>query len=242
MEAQCAQPDPATAGIGFHLRNLLHFSRPVKARRSVSTSCLPYICTPQGFHVCSRENRVMTKVAPMKATLCFGAIALAQILGCWIVVGAGNWSQFRGPDGQGVSPSKEVPLTWSAEKNLRWKAALPGPGGSSPVVFGERIWLTSYTGYGVPGETGGDMSQLKRHLICLNRADGKPLWTNPVDAVLPEQPKVRDHGYASSTPAVDAERVYVFFGKSGVLAFGHDGRKLWHADVGSKVHGWGSAT
>ncbi len=178
----------------------------------------------------------------MKFTSCFRAIALAQALGCWSVVGAGDWSQFRGPQGQGVSSSKEVPVTWSAEKNVRWKTPLPGPGGSSPVVHGERIWLTSYTGYGVPGDTGGDMSQLKRHLICLNRVDGKPLWTNTVDAVLPEQPKVRDHGYASSTPAVDAERVYVFFGKSGVLAFGHDGRKLWHADVGSKVHGWGSAT
>jgi outer membrane protein assembly factor BamB len=178
----------------------------------------------------------------MKISLYFGAIALAQVLGCWMVAGAGNWSQFRGPEGQGVSPSKEVPVTWSAEKNLRWKTPLPGPGGSSPVVYGERIWVTCYTGYGVPGASGGDMSELKRHLICLNRADGKPLWTNTVDAVLPEQPKVRDHGYASSTPAVDSERVYAFFGKSGVLAFSHDGQKLWHADVGSKVHGWGSAT
>jgi outer membrane protein assembly factor BamB len=178
----------------------------------------------------------------MKIHFCFTAIALAQTLGCWMVAGAGNWSQFRGPEGQGVSPSKDVPITWSTEKNLRWKTSLPGPGGSSPVIYGERIWVTCYTGYGVPGASGGDMSDLKRHLICLNRADGRPQWTNMVDAVLPEQTKVRDHGYASSTPAVDAEGVYVFFGKSGVFAFSHDGRKLWHADVGSKVHGWGSAT
>ena len=184
----------------------------------------------------------MAKVAPMKINFCRGAIALAQALGCWMVAGAGNWSQFRGPEGQGVSAGKEVPVTWSAEKNLRWKTPLPGPGGSSPVAFGERILLTCYTGYGVPGASDGDMSELKRHLICVNRADGTPQWTNTVDAVFPEQQKVRDHGYASSTPVVDAERVYVFFGKSGVFAFGHDGRKLWHADVGSKVHGWGSAT
>ena len=178
----------------------------------------------------------------MNYASCFGAILSVQTLGCWMAIGAGNWSQFRGPEGQGVSPSKDVPVTWGVEQNLKWKIPLPGPGGSSPVVHGERIFVTCYTGYGVPGESSGDMSDLKRHLICLNRADGKPQWTNTVDAALPEQQKVRDHGYASSTPAVDADRVYVFFGKSGVFAFDLQGQKLWHADVGSKVHGWGSAT
>ena len=184
----------------------------------------------------------MAKVALMKGSFCFGLVALGEALGCWMALAAGDWSQFRGPQGQGTRPSKEVPITWSADKNLRWKTPLPGPGGSSPVVYGPHIWLTCYTGYGVPGENAGDLSQLKRHLICLNRDNGRALWTNTVDAVLPEQAKVRDHGYASSTAVVDAECVYVFFGKSGVFAFTHDGKKLWHADVGSTVHGWGSAT
>jgi hypothetical protein len=67
--------------------------------------------------------------------------------------------------------------------------------------------------------------------------DGKPVWKQDVPAKQPEEAKVRDHGYASSTPLVDADRVYVFFGKSGV-AFGHDGRELWRAEVGAATHGW----
>jgi hypothetical protein len=62
-----------------------------------------------------------------------------------------------------------------------------------------------------------------------------------VPAAQPEEVKVRDHGYASSTPLADADRLYVFFGKSGVLAFDHDGKRLWQGDVGGKTHGWGSA-
>ncbi|MHB1309341.1 MAG: outer membrane protein assembly factor BamB family protein, partial [Limisphaerales bacterium] len=151
------------------------------------------------------------------------------------------WSQFRGPTGQGISQGKGLPVTWSADQNLVWKSPLPGPGGSSPIVHGDRLYLTSYTGYAVPGSTGGDLAALRRHLLCLDRADGKSLWTQDVPAAQPEEEKVRDHGYASSTPLADADRVYVFFGKSGVFAFSHDGEELWRTSVGSNTHGWGSA-
>lgn len=154
---------------------------------------------------------------------------------------ASEWRQFRGPGGQGVSQSDGLPIAWSADHNLAWKTPLPGPGGSSPVVFRDRIYVTCYSGYGVPGSTSGDLSALQRHVICLDRATGKILWTKDVPAAQPEQVKVRDHGYASSTPVADDERLVVFFGKSGVFAFDHSGRQLWHADVGSKTHGWGSA-
>jgi len=137
---------------------------------------------------------------------------------------------------------KGIPVKFSAEENLAWKTALPGPGGSSAIVLGDQIYVTSYSGYAVPGTTSGDINALKRHLLCLKRADGTKVWEREVPAAQPEQPKVRDHGYASSTPLADAERVYVLFGKSGVLAFSHEGKQLWHADVGSDVHGWGSAT
>ena len=65
-------------------------------------------------------------------------------------------------------------------------------------MLGDRIFITCYSGYAVPGSAGGDIDALKRHVICLNRADGKPMWTNTVEATLPEQAKVRDHGYAGS--------------------------------------------
>lgn len=154
---------------------------------------------------------------------------------------SGDWAQFRGPGGLGVSHERGLPLTWSSTQNIVWKTALPGAGASSPIVIGQRIYLTCYTGYGVPGQPRGDIAQLKRHLICLNRSDGKALWHWTAPTKLPEESSVREHGYAASTPAADSERVYVFFGKSGVFALDHSGRVLWQADVGSRSHGWGSA-
>lgn len=149
-----------------------------------------------------------------------------------------DWPGFRGLDRQGVAGQGAVP----AEPEIIWKTALPGPGGSSAAVKGERIYLTCYTGYAVPGESTGDIENLTRHLLCLNRADGKLVWEKKVKAVQPEQAKVRDHGYASSTPLVEGNRVYVFFGKTGVLAFDLEGNEVWRANVGSEVHGWGSAS
>jgi outer membrane protein assembly factor BamB len=152
-----------------------------------------------------------------------------------------EWRQFRGPGGQGASKAEGVPLTWSADRNLAWKTALPGPGGSSPVVFREHVYVTCYSGYGMPGGTGADLSALQRHVVCLDRASGKILWKKDVPAAQPEEAKVREHGYASSTPVADDHRLYVFFGKSGAFAYDHKGRQLWQASVGSKTHGWGSA-
>jgi len=153
-----------------------------------------------------------------------------------------DWPQFRGPGGLGVSDATGLPLTWSQTENMAWKTALPGPGTSSPIVVGDRIYLTYYTGYNVPGGDTGDMQQLKLHVICLSLADGSVVWTNEVAPTLPEQDRIREgHGYASSTPASDGERLYVFFGKTGVFAFDLDGREIWRADVGSHLNGWGSA-
>ncbi|MEX2186515.1 MAG: PQQ-binding-like beta-propeller repeat protein [Pirellulales bacterium] len=152
---------------------------------------------------------------------------------------AGDWTQFRGPGGSGIAESNSLPTTWSADENVLWKTDLPGAGASSPILIGDRIYLTCYTGY---SENRGDIAKLTRHLICLNRTDGKIRWTKEVAAKQPEEEKNREgHGYATSTPVADADRVYVFFGKSGVLAFDHDGQQLWQTDVGDGTNGWGSA-
>ncbi len=153
-----------------------------------------------------------------------------------------DWLQFRGPAGQGISSNRGLPVTWSADRNIVWKVSLPGPGGSSPVVFQDHIYLTSYSGYAVPGAGSGDLSALTRQVICLQRNSGAILWKKDLPAVQPEQAKVRDHGYASNTPLADADRLYVFLGASGVFAFSHDGAQLWRANVGSQVHEWGSAS
>lgn len=172
--------------------------------------------------------------------LCLGTSLLFFLAGT--VSGTdGDWNRFRGPDGMGTSPAKDVPLKWSPTQNIAWKTELPGPGASSPIVQGDRIYLTCYTGYFIPDQPGGSLEQLKRHLIAVRRSDGGILWDKPIPAKLPEENQIRDHGFAANTPAADDERVYAFFGKSGVFAFDHEGKQLWQADVGLKTHGWGTS-
>ncbi len=156
--------------------------------------------------------------------------------------GERDWRRFRGPAGMGVSDATGLPFEWSQDHGLAWKTALPGAGASSPITFGDRIYLTAYTGYLVPGEPGGSLDQLRRHLIAISLDDGRILWDRAVPAKLPEEESIRDHGFAASTVAVDEQRVYAFFGKSGVFAFDHEGNQLWQAGVGSQTSGWGSAS
>lgn len=162
---------------------------------------------------------------------------------------ADDWSRFRGPNGTGIADgdTSAVPLKWSDTENLKWKTALPGPGSSSPIVWGDRVYVTCYTGYG-DGSEGGKLADLKRHLIALNRADGKILWTKVIaaDAAIedPYESFITEHGYASHTPVTDGERVFCFFGKSGVFAFDREGRQLWQQAVYRLPSNkkWGSAS
>jgi hypothetical protein len=155
---------------------------------------------------------------------------------------AADWPRFRGPDGSGISAEKGLPLTWSAKDNVAWKTDLPGAGASSPTFIGDRIFLTAWTGFAVPHQPGGTESDLRLHLLCLDRKTGKLQWDKEVPTKGGVQKLSRDgEGYASSTPAADAERVYCFFGKHGVYAFDHTGKQSWFADVGSGQNGWASA-
>jgi outer membrane protein assembly factor BamB len=171
-------------------------------------------------------------------------IALALIAGCPLLLAA-DWPQFRGPGGSAISTDTGLPTNWSYDDNIAWKTELPGPGTSSPIVVGTKIFLTCYSGYGLSEGNAGDQSQLKRHVICLDRATGKIDWTRDIAAALPEENFAGFqalHGYSSSTPASDGRNVYVFFGKSGVFAFDLKGKQLWRASVGTNTHNWGSAT
>lgn len=159
--------------------------------------------------------------------------------------GGENWPAFRGPTGQGVSDDKSVPLRWSQTENLAWTCPLPGPGSSSPVVWGGKVFITCYTGYGLDKRSPGRQSDLKRHLLCVDLASGKVIWTKTVKAELPEdnyRGYLTEHGYASGTPATDGQRVYVFYGKTGVLAYDMTGKELWRVGLGkmSSNRRWGS--
>jgi outer membrane protein assembly factor BamB len=168
---------------------------------------------------------------------------LLFLLGTCPVLGA-DWSEFRGPGGLGVSTEKGVPVEWSSQKHIVWKTRLPGPGTSSPVTAGDRVFLTCYTGYALETAKPGKQEDLKRHVLSLDRKNGKVLWMKDFAPVLPEHKYEGEgsyHGYAASTPVTDGERLYVFFGKSGVYCLDLKGNELWHTLVGKNISGWGSA-
>jgi len=142
---------------------------------------------------------------------------------------AADWARFRGPNGSGVCEDKvATPVTWSATENLKWKIALPGPGSSCPIVVGDKVYVTCWSGYGMTrGGSAGSQTSLRRHLICLERDSGKTVWDKTVDPFLPEDNyggMFAEHGYATHSPVSDGKRIYVFFGKTGALAFDLDGK------------------
>jgi len=162
---------------------------------------------------------------------------------------ADDWPRFRGIQGSGVvTDSDKTPSLWSPSENVAWKTRLPGPGASSPIIVGEKVFVTCYSGYGVTKEKESDLEDLVRHLICIDLASGVILWQNNIEASLPEdsyyKSGVSSHGYASHTPVSDGRNVYAFLGKGGVYAFDLDGNELWHADAGkeSDPPKWGSSS
>jgi outer membrane protein assembly factor BamB len=168
----------------------------------------------------------------------------APLLLALLISAGADWPRFRGPQGSAVSSDAHTPAVWSEAENLAWKTALPGFGTSSPIVVGERVLLTCYSGYGLNAESPGREEDLRRHLICLDRRDGRVQWVRDVPAEQPEatyQDFLVLHGYASSTPASDGQRVYVSFAKSGTRAYDFEGNELWRHDVGTQAHYWGSA-
>lgn len=189
-------------------------------------------------------NQIRRWARAMKNSNTF-AIALLSFAIFAAPLAAEDWPQFRGVFQDGVSPSKDVPTTWSDTENLLWKVDLPGPGGSSPVVAAGKVYVTCYSGYGLREGEGGDQSALARHVLCFDLKTGKQQWSFPAKALVPEeqfQGFQALHGYASSTPAVETDSIYVFFGKSGVGCLGVNGKPKWGCKVGDKTHGWGSAT
>lgn len=151
-----------------------------------------------------------------------------------------EWARFRGPNGSGIAADqKSPPTTWSETENLQWSVDLPGQGVSCPIVVGDRVYVTSWTGDGP--------SNLVRHLLSYERASGKLVFDKSIEPVVKDEPyegMFKQTGYTASTPVSDGERIYCFFGVSGVYAFDLNGNELWRASVGTNFddHKWGTAS
>lgn len=144
-----------------------------------------------------------------------------------------EWTRFRGPNGTGISSDKRIPTTWT-EQDFRWRVAIPGEGHSQPVIWGDSLFLTTAMDAGK-----------ERGLLCLNKHDGKELWSKRY--ILPtHRPQNRNSSYANSSPVVDAERVIATFVSRDhfwVRAFNHRGDELWSVDLGpwESQHGHGAS-
>lgn len=168
----------------------------------------------------ANEMKRTLRLAPL---LCLATLASA----------ATDWPQFRGPDGNGHSPAKNLPLTWDATKNVAWKTEVPGKGWSSPALFKNRLYLTAAEVVG---------SDLSLRVLCHDAASGKPVWATEVFLT----PPVRHHqknSQASPTAIVDGDRIYVHFGHYGTACLDLAGKVVWKQNElkYSPVHGNGGS-
>lgn len=142
--------------------------------------------------------------------------------------GAKYWPRWRGPTGQCLAgDTAAYPETWSATSHVLWKVAVPGRGNSSPILWNDRLYLT----------TARDRGK-RRSILCFDRGNGKLLWETFAPEASPEKAYGKN-GWASGTPCTDGARVYAYFGAGGLLCVDRDGKQVWHATFGpiQSLHG-----
>jgi outer membrane protein assembly factor BamB len=200
-------------------------------------------------------------VKQIALTLIVGiSLALGSLSFVARTVSAGNWPQWRGPEGSGISNEKNLPSEWSPTKNIKWKTPIVGRSHSSPIVWGNRIFLTTAVeGAEVPGAKavkhqidGKDfihpdsVGANKKHtfkVMALDRDSGKLVWQQTAWEGTPYDDRHRKSSYAASTPATDGKMVYAFFGTEGLYAYDFKGKLVWKAQLGNiGTLGMGAAT
>jgi outer membrane protein assembly factor BamB len=133
---------------------------------------------------------------------------------------AENWPGWRGPEAGGVSGEAKLPERWSASSGIRWRVGVPGEGFSSPIVWRDRVFVTT-------AFEGGT----RRAVCCLNRTNGKTLWMQSIRHDWPEITSAMT-GHAAATPVTDGDRIVAVFGNAGAVCYAMDGRQLWRHDLG----------
>ena len=172
----------------------------------------------------------------MKSILLAAVAAAVLLAGQAASAQSDNWPQFRGPTGMGITADKSLPVEWGGAdaKNVLWKAPLKGNGQSSPIVWGDKVFVCTVDWPANVAENQRGEVQPQQHVACYQASDGKLLW----DTLIPPGPwKKNDFrngpsgGYASATPVTDGERVYVAFGSSVMAAVDMQGKILWRRDI-----------
>jgi len=164
------------------------------------------------------------------------------------------WPQFLGPGSRALSTNANLPDHWCATENIAWKTAIPGRGWSSPIAWGDRVFLTTVIG---PDDTelpkkglyrGGERpeaatSEHQWKVLCLDLSSGKLLWERLVHHGPPPGPTHSKNSYASETPVTDGQRVYAYFGNVGVFCLDLDGHPVWSKELPPHAtrFGWGTA-
>ena len=184
----------------------------------------------------------------------FYALAIVVLTSGFTGATEHNWPRFRGPDSRGVSENKNLPVQWSATENVEWKTDLPGRGWSSPVVWGDQIFVTTVINEGESEEPkkglyfGGDRPDPpeSRHrwvVFCLDLKSGDIRWERQVQEGPPKSSIHLKNSFASETAVTDGERLYACFGNVGIFCFDLDGKPLWEKPIEPRKTrlGWGTA-
>ncbi|MFO1062470.1 MAG: PQQ-binding-like beta-propeller repeat protein [Pirellulales bacterium] len=177
-------------------------------------------------------------------TAALGALSL-QAAASTSLLAADQWLQFRGNHGDGVSPTADLPLHWSAMENIAWRCELPGSGWSSPVVAGNRIYVTAAIPAGATDASKSEPIDLDLVLLVVDARAGKVLQTVKLfKQTAKTAPKIHSkNSHASPTPLIDGDRIYVHFGHQGTAALKLDGTIVWKNDALGypPVHGNGGS-
>jgi len=160
---------------------------------------------------------------------------------------ANNWHQWRGPDANGVSPTAQPPTTWSENENIRWKTRIEGKGTSTPIIWGEKVFVLTAINTGVkdpsipdpedqPKTNFFDIKQPNAQhafvVLCLDRNSGDELWRQVATTKIPHQGAHNDNDFASASPTTDGQHLYCWFGSAGMFCFDLNGKKIWERDLG----------
>jgi outer membrane protein assembly factor BamB len=151
-----------------------------------------------------------------------------------------DWPQWRGPNANGVSHATGLPVRWSPSENIAWKVKLPGRGMSTPIIWGDRIFVTSQIGFGkvesrsarYEGPVLSDDDPVTFILQCFRQDGGKLLWERRIPAEKPLPSVHAFHNLSTPSPVTDGERVYAWFGTGQIIALTLDGQAVWSRNLG----------